>query len=837
MLRGWFTVSYQPDKQPKWETIRNDLMNRSNPQAQADALEQLVLLSHSETIPPHLLMPVIQYTGTTHNHRVIKLLLLFLENIDTRDNKNEIRAEYVLITDAIRNLLLSPNEYVRCAALRFLYKMNDVDILQQLLSPILQNLEHNNESVRWHTAHLISRLSRDFPNFSNDFSDSVFESFLKETDQQTLSSLLLACFESSPKESLDQSINLNQIYSNDMKLGILKIANKAYHSFPQFRVRLLEIIVDFCEDDNVSVRLQAANVLRLLSNNPAALRTTATAYCDLLTLLNDENQRAFVVQCLIEMITNHKEHLSPLTLEIAQGINISGPLRSRLLKELVLMVLKDLAIPLVPLITSKDKDSLEALRVLLLRFPETSIVIAEQIGLFISDPQTDISETSSILLKDCGIAGAKKEAFKYFTNSLELCTNPSVLSRIIWSIGEFSDDPNIAAEVLIDQTNNSQLQTNTITIINQDGTYSTKQNNQSGKTFKTLLSEGDSFLSLILISTLVKLKLKGASLSNINNIMDKILSFKGVEKNAIDICKLWIKLSENSNLINLLNDSTNNSLNNRISNLLNNSNKSNKSIIPATKPLHFEVLYNTVEPSQIEEIKTITLPIIQLTGPSDSLYVETKCTLRKFDRIYHFTLYNRTESTLTNILFEFTTIGSVSILQRNDVISITPWGSSSFDLPVMISSGSCGTLFGAVSFDFAGASGSDHQLLPLAPIDINPFYCFEPTKISESQFRTKWAESVWERKIDICINNKDLISYINKLANDYKFEIITPKNQLEITSKNAGFIAANLFTKSLFDEEVEMNVSAKIENEKIIGFIRIRSPDMQLAFLFGKLIQ
>jgi hypothetical protein len=52
MIRGWFTVAYQPAKQPKWDEIRKTLMDRSDPAGQANALEQLVLLSDTENIPP-----------------------------------------------------------------------------------------------------------------------------------------------------------------------------------------------------------------------------------------------------------------------------------------------------------------------------------------------------------------------------------------------------------------------------------------------------------------------------------------------------------------------------------------------------------------------------------------------------------------------------------------------------------------------------------------------------------------------------------------------------------------------------------------------------------------
>jgi coatomer subunit beta len=189
MLPGWFTVAYQPERQAKWDEIRKSLMDRSDPSTQASALEQLVLLSYTESIPPHLLMPVIQYTATTHDHRVIKLLLMFLENCETRDAMGQLRPEFILIGDALRNFLLHPNEYVRGAVLRFLYKVNDPELLRQVLTPILLNLKYNDEYVKRHASVLVGRLARDVPGFAADVADSISKPF----PLRRISEFLLRC--------------------------------------------------------------------------------------------------------------------------------------------------------------------------------------------------------------------------------------------------------------------------------------------------------------------------------------------------------------------------------------------------------------------------------------------------------------------------------------------------------------------------------------------------------------------------------------------------------------------------------------------------------------------
>ena len=841
MIRGWFTVAYQPEKQPKWDEIRTAIMDRENTKGQADALQQLVLLSYTENIPPHLLMPVVQYTATTHDHRVIKLLLMFLENCDTRDAMGELRPEFILITDALRNFLLHPNEYVRGAVLRFLYKISDRQMLAELLEPILLNLKHREEYVRRHAAILVGRLARDIPGFDRDVSDAIIEAFSVEADQRTLTAMLYSAYAADPKEAANLTVNMNTFYSTDMKLALLRVTPKTYRQYPQFRVKLLEKVVDFCEDEAVSVRLQAAFVLRKLSNNQAAVRTTASAYCQLLHTITDENQKAFVVQELIEMIEENRAVMASFALEMAQGISVSGQLRVRLLMELVDLVTEENAGALVALIAGKDKDGLEALRTLLLRFPSVATVIVEQVGKYVLEPTRQIAEIASVLVKDCGIAGARKEAFRVFAGAIDVSGQKEILARCIWGMSEFADDVDLAASLLESYANPSEpVETsNTLTVVSADGTYATKTLNVSNRNLRVILAEGDAYLALSIISALIRLKLRGANVENIQQTINSILNFTGVEKNARDICQLWVSAANTSGLKNLLAQAAKDSFESRrdIAKQKAGANADVK-LVAATDSMQFSVLLNTVEPVPVKETQTTELPIIQLTGPSDSLYVEASCTLRKFDRVFHFLMYNRTNSTLTNVLFEFTTVGAVSILQRNDMLSMAPNESLTFDLPVMISSGSCGTLFGAVSFDFAGAGGNDHQLLPLSPIEINPFYCFEPTSISQASFREKWEALTWERNLDIRTDERDLVRYLHSIAERTNCAIITPKQQIEVTSKSANFIAANLYTRSLFGEEVGINISAKLDaSEKITGFVRIRAQIEKLAYLFGTLAQ
>lgn len=842
MIRGWFTVAYQPNNQPKWEELRSQIMTRNDPSIQAKALEQLLLLSYSESIPPHLLMPIVQYTATSKDHRVIKLLLLFLESIETRTTNGDLRPEFVLIIDAIRNMLISPNEYVRVASLRFLQKVQDKEIISQLQAVILKNLEHSNPHVRNTAAILCGRIASELPDFIPDLSEPILDRLHSErpTSSQSFSGILYAASCISPIETAKMIPSLLTT-SPFIRLSLLHVLPIIYQQFPQHRVALLEAVIELCDAEEPEVRLEASNCLHHLSNSPGAIFATASAYCELLHTLVDETARSAVFQSLSDMISSNPTAMAPLSIEIAAGAfspsSTRSPIVFELLYKIVRLVTPDNAISLISLIASKDIASIDSLSILLLRFPSIAVPIAEAIGQYVPD-----SNAAASLLKDCAIAGATREAFKFFAAALELSSDPHILSKAIWAVAEFAESPKTAVELLLDYAapkEQNTVDTVASTVVNQDGTYSVKTKaNTEAKNLRTILqsSQNDHYIALVLISAIAKLYNKigiPEATEKIRKLRNTLLGSNS-DKNSSDLSEFWI--GANSDSFKLLQDSGKKAFENKRQKETEKIQK--PKTVPADEPMQFTVLLNTAEAVPEKETKEITLPVIQLTGPSDFLYIEASCSLKKFDRLYHFTMYNRTENVLTNVLVEFSAVGAISIMKRNESFSIPVGGYATIDATVMISAGSCGTLFGVVSFDFAGAGGSDHQFLPLSPIDIDPFFCFNPVEISQAEFREKWEESVWERKIDFKTEETDLIKYLNNVASKFKFGIVTPRQHLEVTARSAGFITANLFTRSLFGEEVEMNISAKKgKDETITGFLRLRSQNEQIAFIFGKLIQ
>ncbi|KAL8440899.1 hypothetical protein Emag_007631 [Eimeria magna] len=90
-----------------------------------------------------LLVTAIRFCVPCSNSHVKKLTFLFLELVDKCDAQGRLKEEIILVCNALRNDLTSPNEYVRGSALRLAAKIRQAKIIEPLVEAIVKNLEHS----------------------------------------------------------------------------------------------------------------------------------------------------------------------------------------------------------------------------------------------------------------------------------------------------------------------------------------------------------------------------------------------------------------------------------------------------------------------------------------------------------------------------------------------------------------------------------------------------------------------------------------------------------------------------------------------------------------------
>eukprot|EP00158_Paraphelidium_tribonemae_P007359 Partr_v1_DN28215_c0_g1_i1_m76298 putative The coatomer is a cytosolic protein complex that binds to dilysine motifs and reversibly associates with Golgi non- clathrin-coated vesicles, which further mediate biosynthetic protein transport from the ER, via the Golgi up to the trans Golgi network. Coatomer complex is required for budding from Golgi membranes, and is essential for the retrograde Golgi-to-ER transport of dilysine-tagged proteins (By similarity) len=219
--------------------------------------------------------------------------------------------------------------------------------------------------------------------------------------------------------------------------------------------------------------------------------------------------------------------------------------------------------------------------------------------------------------------------------------------------------------------------------------------------------------------------------------------------------------------------------------------------------------------------------IVQLTGFSDPVYAEAFVDVHQYDILLDILIVNQTTETLQNLNVEFGIVGDLKLVERPVPRNMGPQSFHSIKANIKVSSTETGVIFGNIVYD----SGSEARVIVLNDIRIDIMDYINPSACPETQFRQMWAEFEWENKIVVNTNITDLKEFLNHILKNTNMGCLTPEAALE---GDCGFLAANMYAKSIFGEDAVGNVALEMtENGTIAGHIRIRSKTQGIALSLG----
>merc|ERR1712086_990454 len=190
--------------------------------------------------------------------------------------------------------------------------------------------------------------------------------------------------------------------------------------------------------------------------------------------------------------------------------------------------------------------------------------------------------------------------------------------------------------------------------------------------------------------------------------------------------------------------------------------------------------------SATEEFSARLNRITQLTGFSDPVYAEAVVTVHDYDVVLDLMLINQTDTTLQNLTLELSTVGDLKLCERPGVISLAPHASHTIKANIKVSSTETGIIFG---------------------------------------------NFVWEDKVGINTSIMDEHEFLDHICAATNMKCLTPALARE---GSCGFLAANLYAKSLFGEDALVNLSVERQaSGRIGGYVRIRSKTQGIALSLG----
>ncbi|KAG8491131.1 hypothetical protein CXB51_014266 [Gossypium anomalum] len=221
--------------------------------------------------------------------------------------------------------------------------------------------------------------------------------------------------------------------------------------------------------------------------------------------------------------------------------------------------------------------------------------------------------------------------------------------------------------------------------------------------------------------------------------------------------------------------------------------------------------------------------ILQLTGFSDPVYAEAYVTVHHYDIVLDITVINRTRETLQNLCLELATMGDLKLVERPQNYTLAPESSKQIKANIKVSSTETGVIFGNIVYETSNVL--ERTVVVLNDIHIDIMDYISPAVCTDTAFRTMWAEFEWENKVavnTVIKNEKEFLDHIIKSTN---MKCLTAPSALD---GECGFLAANLYAKSVFGEDALVNVSIEKQADgKLSGYIRIRSKTQGIALSLG----
>ncbi|KAM3349086.1 hypothetical protein ACQJBY_022314 [Aegilops geniculata] len=864
--------------------IKEDLEG-SDVAAKVEAMKRAVmLLLNGETLPT-LFITIVRYVLPSEDHTIQKLLLLYLEIIDKRDAAGRVLPEMILICQNLRNNLQHPNEYIRGVTLRFLCRLSEPEVLESLVPSILENLEHRHHFIRRHALSAISAIYR-LPQGDQlipDAPELVERALASEQDASARRNafvMLCLCgteravaYLLSNAERVMEWPDLLQMAAVDLIRKVCRPPNRADRGRLILLDRLNELHTSH-RDVMVDVVM---DVLRALASpNLDVKRKVLDLVLDLLTPRNVEEVVLYLKKEVVKTQSGELEKGGEYRQMLVQAIHACAVEYPEVAGSVVHLLMDFLG----------DTNVAAAVDVVLFvrEIIETNPKLCVSMIQRLSDTfyQIRASRVCSIALWILGEYSLSLSEVENAIATIKQCLGDLPFFTISEE-GESADSSKPAQPVVNSVTVSSRRP-----VVLADGTYATQSaateaistpsvtpgSLASTLNLRSLILSGDFFLAAVVACTLTKLVLRleevqpskveankactGAllvmtsilqlGLSSYlpqpidNDSYDRIvLCVRLLCNTGDDVRRIWLQSCRQSFAKMLAEKQFRETEEMRA-----------KAQISHAQPddlIDFYHLKSRKGMSQLEledevqdDLKAATggftketddanrlNRILQLTGFSDPVYAEAFVTVHHYDIVLDVTVVNRTKETLQNLCLELATMGDLKLVDRPQNYTLAPESSKQVRANIKVSSTETGVIFGNIVYETSNVM--ERSVVVLNDIHIDIMDYISPATCADVTFRNMWAEFEWENKVAVNTVIQDEKKFLNHVIKSTNMKCLTPPSALD---GECGYIAANLYAKSVFGEDALVNISIEKQVDgKLSGYIRIRSKTQGIALSLG----
>lgn len=313
-----YTLVFDPNPASKVSVQEyRTLLEKGKDESKIDAMKQILITMLDGNPMPELLMHVIRYVMPSRNKELKKLLYFYWEIVPKLDSDGKLRQEMILVCNAIQRDLQHPNEYIRGNTLRFLTKLKEPDLLEQLVPSARACLEHRHAYVRKYaifaiySIYLVSdHLIPDAPEIINDF-------LITETDPICKRNAFIALGNLDREGALrfiQENVAALEVIDPLLQLAFIEFIRKDKAS--DLRTRYINLLSELVESTSHTVIYEAANTLTVLTSNPSFVSLAANKFIELAIKESDNNIKLIVLERIHDIHKKNAGILEDLTLDI-----------------------------------------------------------------------------------------------------------------------------------------------------------------------------------------------------------------------------------------------------------------------------------------------------------------------------------------------------------------------------------------------------------------------------------------------------------------------------------------------------------------------------------------
>ena len=216
------------------------------------------------------------------------------------------------------------NEYIRGNTLRFLCKLREAELIEPLLAPARQCLEHRHSYVRKNAVFAIASIYQHSEALMPDAPELIQNFLESESDNTCKRNAFAALMGISHEKALEYLSSVFEGIPNAselLQLVELEFIRKDAVQNQQNKARYLRLIFDLLEAKESTVVYEAASSLTALTNNPVAVKAAAAKFIELAIKESDNNVKLIVLEKVNQLRKANYGILDDLTMEILRVLS------------------------------------------------------------------------------------------------------------------------------------------------------------------------------------------------------------------------------------------------------------------------------------------------------------------------------------------------------------------------------------------------------------------------------------------------------------------------------------------------------------------------------------